>query len=69
MNTRQKIGVVVLDVLILVELGISIFRANKNPDLFTPMFIKTFFVLVIPTLILAWIIIKRLRTLESPVCL
>jgi hypothetical protein len=65
MNTRQKIGVVVVDVLVLIELGISIYRANKNPDLFTPIFIKTFFVLVIPTLILARIVIKRLRTIES----
>jgi hypothetical membrane protein len=66
MNTRQKIGVAVLDVLILVELGIGIYRANKTPDLFTSVFMKTFFVLVIPTLILARIVIKKLRTIESP---
>jgi hypothetical protein len=65
MNTRQKIGVAVLDVLILIELGISIYWANKTPELFTPVFMKTFFVLVIPTLILARIVIKRLRTIES----
>ncbi len=65
MNIRQKIGVVILDVLVLIELGISIYRANKTPDLFTPIFVKTFFVLVIPTLILARIVIKRLRTVES----
>ena len=67
MNVRQKIGVVVLDVLVLIELGFSIYWANQTPDLFTPIFMKTFFVLVIPTLILAWIIIKRLRTAESPI--
>ena len=65
MNTRQKIGVAIVDVLILIELGISMYRANKTPDLFTPIFIKTFFVLVIPTLVLARIVIKRLRTIES----
>jgi hypothetical protein len=65
MNTRQKIGVAVLDVLVLIELGISMYWANKTPDLLTPIFIKTFFVLVIPTLILARIVIKRLRTIES----
>lgn len=65
MNTRQKIGVAVLDVLILIELGISIYLANKTPELFTPAFMKTFFVLAIPTLILARIVIKRLRTTES----
>jgi hypothetical protein len=54
-----------VDVLILIELGISMYRANKTPDLFTPIFIKTFFVLVIPTLVLARIVIKRLRTIES----
>ena len=56
-----------MDVLILIELGISMYRANKTPDLFTPIFMKTFFVLVLPTLFLAWIIIKRLRTEESPI--
>jgi hypothetical protein len=65
MNTRQKIGVAVLDVLMLIELGISMYRANKTPDLFTPIFFKTFFVLVIPTLIVARIVIKRLRTIEA----
>jgi len=65
MNTRQKIGVALLDVLILIELGISMYRANKTPDLFTPAFVKTFFVLLIPTLVLARIVIKRLRTIES----
>ena len=65
MNTRQKIGVAVLDVLILIELAISMYRASQNPDLFTPIFIKTFFVLVIPTLILFRIVIKRLRTVET----
>ena len=67
MNIRQKIGVALLDGLILIELGISMYRANKTPDLFTPTFMKTFFVLVLPTLLLAWIIIKRLRTEESPI--
>ena len=67
MNTRQKIGVALLDVLVLIELGFSIYWANKTPDLLTPVFIKTFFVLVIPTLFLAWLIIKRLRTVESPI--
>lgn len=65
MNTRQKIGVAVLDVLILIEVGISMYWANKTPDLLTPAFVKTFFVLIIPTLILARIVIKRLRTIES----
>jgi hypothetical protein len=69
MNIRQKIGVAVLDVLILIELGISIYKANQTPDLFTPIFLKTFFVLLIPTLILARIVIKRLRTTESPILL
>jgi hypothetical membrane protein len=64
MNTRQKIGVALLDVVILIELGISIYLANKTPELFTPIFMKTFFVLAIPTLILARIVIKRLRTVE-----
>ena len=65
MNIQQKIGVAVLDVLVLIELGISMYRANQTPDLFTLIFIKTFFVLVIPTLVVARIVIKRLRTIES----
>jgi hypothetical protein len=47
------IRVVVVNVLVLVELCIAMYMANKNPDEFTPVFFKVFFSLLMPTLILA----------------
>lgn len=59
MNTRQKIALVV-NLLILAELCISMYLAGKDPDNFTSVFFKFFLGMLIPTLILASFIIKRI---------
>jgi len=64
MNFRQKVGVAVLDVLVLVELAVSIYFANRNPADFASVFFLMFFSLLIPTLIVARFVIKGLRTKE-----
>ena len=64
MNFRQKVGVAILDVVVLVELTLSIYFANQNPQDFTVIFFQIFFSLVIPTLILARFVIKGLRSKE-----
>jgi hypothetical protein len=61
MNLRQKVAVGVLDVLVLVELCVSIYFANRSFEDFTGVFFSYFFSMVIPTLIIAGIVIKRLR--------
>ncbi len=67
MNFRQKVGVAILDVIILVELAVSIYFANRNPAEFASVFFLMFFSLLIPTLILARFVIKGLRSPEPQV--
>ncbi len=42
-----------MDILLIAELCISIYIANKTPEMLTPVFMKYFFTMCIPTLILA----------------
>jgi len=67
MNFRQKVGVAILDVIVLVELTVSIYFANRNPAEFASVFFLMFFSLLIPTLILARFVIKGLRSPEPQV--
>jgi hypothetical protein len=62
MNSKQKIVVVVMDILILAELFYSIVQAKSNPEYMTPIFFQYFVPLVIITLVLARILVKRFRT-------
>jgi hypothetical protein len=65
MNFQQRITVAIMDVLILVELCFSIYLANRDPENFTPLFFKTFLPMVIPTLILAKLFIRKLRSTQA----
>jgi hypothetical protein len=65
MNIKQKMAVAVIDILILVELCVSMYFAVKNPDNFTSVFFKYFFGMLIPTLIIGKIILKRLGSDET----
>jgi hypothetical protein len=53
------IRIVAVNVLVLAELCIALYIAGQNPEEFQPVFLKVFFSLLAPTLILASII-KRL---------
>lgn len=66
MNFQQKVAVAVTDVVVIAELTLSIYLANKDPLNITPIFFKYFLGMLIPTLILARIVIKRLRSEEPP---
>ncbi len=65
MNLQQKIVVIILDILLLVELCISMYFANKTPDMLTPVFIKYFFTMCIPSLILAKIGVRYFGSQEA----
>jgi hypothetical protein len=56
------IRVVLVNVLVLVELCVAMYFANENPDDFTPVFFKVFFSLLVPTLILASISKRFIRS-------
>lgn len=64
MNFHQKIVIAALDVALLVEVGVSITLAGRDPDNLTPVFLKSFFVMVLPTLILARVLFRMLRSKE-----
>ena len=65
MNIQQKAAIAVADMVIVVELCISIFLANRDPDNMTLLFLKSFFLMLIPTLILTRVAFKMLRSKES----
>lgn len=64
MNFRQKVAVGILDVVIIAEVCFSIYMGSRDPENLTPIFLKTFFTMAVPTLIIARIVIKRMRTPE-----
>ncbi len=64
MNMNQKIAVAIVDLLILMELCISMYAAARNPDMMTPVFVKSFFAMALPTLVMAKVTVRKLRTVE-----
>jgi hypothetical protein len=62
LNCKQKMVVITLDVLLLVELCIAMYFANLAPDAFTPTFVKTFFSLLLPTVIAGLFFLRRLKS-------
>ncbi len=67
LTTRQKIAVITVDVLILAEVCVAMYLANANPDLFTSTFMKSFFSMLVPTLIAGYVSVRLLREKEIQV--
>jgi hypothetical protein len=67
LNFKQKIVVITLDVLLLVELCIAMYFANLVPEAFTPTFVKTFFSLLFPTVLTGLFFLRRLKTKAASV--
>ena len=61
MTPRQWLVVIILNVLVLAELCVSMYLAAANPDDFTATFIKAFFSMLIPTLVIGVLAKRRLR--------
>ena len=64
MNPRQKLFIICIDIAIITELCIAMSVATSHMDTFTPSFMKMFFVMFIPTLILGFIGHRRFRDRE-----
>lgn len=64
MNKRQKIAVVILNILIIAELFISMYLAHKDPENFSLVFFKYLLMMLIPTFIIGKRVIRRLGTKE-----
>jgi len=67
LNTRQKITVIAVDVLVLAELCVAMYLANANPDVFTPTFMKCFFSMLVPTMIAGYVSVRLLREKQPQV--
>ncbi len=63
MNMKQKIAVVIIDVLIIAELCIAMYFAVRDPEDFNAVFFKVFLGMFIPTLAVG---IPLVRKLKSP---
>ena len=67
MTRRQKIiHLVVIDLLILAELCAAMYLANAYKEYFTPVFAGVFFGLLIPTMLVSRVIVRRLETRDIP---
>jgi hypothetical protein len=67
LNTKQKITVIAVDVLVLAELCVAMYLANANPDVFTPTFMKCFFSMLVPTMIAGYVSVRLLREKQPQV--
>ncbi len=67
MNLAQKLVIVIMDLLLLLELCISMYLANRQLDAFTLVFVRSFLIMCIPTLILSKILVGRFRSKGSAV--
>ncbi len=61
LNLKQKIVIVSLDALVLIELCIAMYFANAAPDAFTPTFVKFFFSMLLPTVLTGLFFLRRFK--------
>lgn len=62
MSWDQKLVVIVTDILLILELCLSMYMASKTTtELLSSVFMKSFFLMCIPTLVIAWFSVRRLR--------
>jgi hypothetical protein len=64
MNLKQKGIVVIMDVMLLAQLTFSIYLAQQDPNTMVVVFLRTFIPLVIGTLVLGRLFLRRCRTRE-----
>jgi hypothetical protein len=64
MNFKQRVVLIVMDVLILTELVFSIYLGYRNQENLTVIFLKTYIPTVIVTIIIGRVLIRRLRSQE-----
>ena len=65
LNLRQKLFVVLLDFIVLIELAGSLYWANQYGESLTPVFLKTYLPIVFVTLIIGKFCLNKLQSKES----
>ena len=61
MNIKQKFVVIIMDVLLLAELGISIYLGYRDPENLTIVFLKTYVPALIVTMVAARVMLRWFR--------
>ena len=61
MNIKQKLIVFIMDVLLLAELGVSIYFAYRDPENLTIVFLKIYVPALVVTIVTARLMLKRFR--------
>jgi hypothetical protein len=61
LNGRQRVVVLVMNILLIAELTVSIYLGQKDPENLTIIFLKTYLPLLFVTLIGARMVIRRLQ--------
>jgi hypothetical protein len=61
MNPKQRIAVIVMDLMLVAELAVCIFLGHRSPDDLTAFFLKTYLPAGATTVLLAWLLIRRWR--------
>ena len=64
MNRKQKIVLITIDVLVLLELMCSIYLGYQSQENITVVFLKTYIPLVLVTVIIGRFLIRKLRSEE-----
>jgi len=59
MDLYKKIAIAIVDVVVLIQLTVSIYIANSDLDNFTPLFFKCFFSMLVPTLVLTCLFMRK----------
>ncbi|MGQ9655103.1 MAG: hypothetical protein ACUVXD_13650 [Thermodesulfobacteriota bacterium] len=61
LNAKQRIVVILANILILAELTWSIYLGSQDPEEMTVVFLRSFIPMVIGTVVLARVLTRRLR--------
>jgi hypothetical protein len=64
LNSRQRIVVILMNLFLLAELTFSIFLGNQDKENMTAVFITAFLPMVLVTLVLARLLIRRMGSIK-----
>jgi hypothetical protein len=65
LNLRQKLIVIFLDLIVLIELAVCLYWANRYGELMTPMFLKTYLPTIFVTLAIGKICIHKAQSKDA----
>jgi hypothetical protein len=61
LNPRQRVVVLAMNILLLVEMTLAIYLGQQDPENLTIIFLKTFVPLLIATLVCARVLVRKFQ--------